>query len=152
MSIYIHQAGLDELETLMQWRMEVLAAVFEMPLEQIIEKHEQANRAYYRKHLSDGSHIAVFARQDQQIVGCAGLCLYEEMPSPDNPTGKCAYFMNVYVRPQWRKKGIAAQMVQSLIDQARALNISKIYLETSEMGRGVYASLGFKEMKDYLKL
>ncbi len=28
--------------------------------------------------------------------------IIEELPSPDNPSGKCAYLMNIYVREAFR--------------------------------------------------
>jgi GNAT superfamily N-acetyltransferase len=74
------------------------------------------------------------------------------MPSPDNPTGKCAYLMNVYVRPKYRGQGYGRQIASWLVDQARQRGITKIYLESSECARMMYRKMGFKEMKDYYKL
>lgn len=68
------------------------------------------------------------------------------------PSGKCAYLMNIYVRPAYRRQHIGTSVVLWLVDQARSLGISKIYLETSEMGRKMYHNLRFEEMKDMLKL
>ena len=74
------------------------------------------------------------------------------MPSPENPSGRCAYLMNIYVRPQYRSRGYGMEIVSWLVNQARALGITKIYLESSECGKRMYQKLGFKEMIDYYKL
>jgi hypothetical protein len=39
-----------------------------------------------------------------------------------------------------------------LINEARTLGIIKIYLESSECVKPLYRQLGFKDMKDYMKL
>ena len=45
---------------------------------------------------------------------------YHEMPSPDNPNGKCACLMNIYARPPFRRQGIGDRIVCWLIGQAAA--------------------------------
>ena len=85
--------------------MEVLHCVFSIPADADTAELRQQNIDYYRKALANDSHIACFAEEDGEIVGCGGLCLYDEMPSPDNPTGHCAYLMNIYVRPEHQGHG-----------------------------------------------
>ena len=81
-----------------------------------------------------------------------GVCIYDEMPSPDNRCGKCAYLMNIYTRPEYRHQGIATRVAEHLIAEAKARKIEKIYLETSADGERMYRRLGFKDMKGYMKL
>ena len=84
LDINIRQASLDDLDLLIQWRMEVLHCVFSIPADADTAGLRQANIGYYRQALTNGSHIACFAEENGEIVGCGGLCLYDEMPSPDN--------------------------------------------------------------------
>ncbi len=37
------------------------------------------------------------------------------MPSPDNPSGRCAYLMNIYVREGYRSEGAGKKIVRYLI-------------------------------------
>ena len=74
------------------------------------------------------------------------------MPSPDNPTGKCAYLMNIYTKPQFRKQGVGEAIIKWLVEQAIKRGISKIYLETSESGKRLYTKFGFVPMQDMMKL
>jgi GNAT superfamily N-acetyltransferase len=136
----------------MQWRMEVLHHVFRVPESEPLTALRNANRKYYREKLADGSHLACFAEENGETVGCGGLCLYQEMPSPDNPSGQCAYLMNVYTREQRRGKGVGSRIVGWLVAEAKKRGITKIYLETSEEGRRLYEKAGFEKMKDYLIL
>lgn len=151
MELTIKQADIDDLDTLMEWRMEVLRDVFSLQNEQYMTDLEKANCSYYQNMLKTGGHIACFAYQ-QEIIGCGGMCIYQEMPSPDNPSGKCAYLMNIYTRPQFRRQGVGEKIVLWLIEQAIQLGITKIYLETSDCGRKLYQKIGFSPMVDYMKL
>ena len=152
MEIQIRQATLQDLDLLMQWRMEVLREVFSIPPAQSVTELEGENRRYYQRELPRGGHIACFAYRGEEIVGCGGVCLYHEMPSPDNPGGTCAYLMNIYARPRFRRQGIGDKIVRWLIGQAKERGVTKIYLETSEKGRPLYREIGFTEMPDMMKL
>lgn len=136
------------LPTLMMWRRMVLRQVFgEEPSARLLVE----NRRYYRKHIADDTHFAVAAKWDGEDAGCGAICLTDELPSPDNPTGRCAYLMNIYVREPFRNLGIAHEIVKRLIEEAKARGCDKIYLETTAAGRPVYHSLGFRDQLDIMK-
>lgn len=156
MKIEIRQLMEKDMEILLTLRMEVLSHVFAEERKNMTiaewEALRDANRHYYRMELERAGHIACIAVVDGEIAGCGGICLYDEMPSPDNPSGLCGYLMNIYTRESYRRKGVAKAVCQWLIQKAKERGAGKIYLETSECGRSLYQSLGFYEMRDYLKL
>lgn len=152
MDITIKQASVKDIEKLMAWRMEVLRHVFTISENEPMQELYRANREYYQTALPSGDHLAVFAETSGTTIGCGGLCLYREMPSPDNPSGKCAYLMNIYTRKQYRGQGIGTAVVRHLINCAKTQGITKIYLEASDCGRALYESIGFRVMRDYMKL
>lgn len=134
--------------TLMHWRRIVLRNVFgEEPSKAIL----LANRRYYIDHIADGTHIAIVASADGTDAGCGAICLGEELPSPDNPSGRCAYLMNIFVREEYRRRGIGGTMVRWLIDKARRNGCDKIYLETTSAGKPVYEKNGFRELPGIMK-
>ena len=140
---------IEDLPTLMMWRQEVLSHVLgQEPSPRLLEE----NRRYYRKHLAEDTHFAIKAEWLGEDAGCGAICLTDELPSPDNPTGKCAYLMNIYVREAFRKHGIAHVIVKLLVEEARIRDCGKIYLETTADGRPVYESLGFRDMPDIMKV
>lgn len=136
------------LPTLMHWRIEVIRNVFgiEPSLRLLV-----ANRQYYRKHIPDGTHYAYVASSDGAECGCGAVCFTDELPSPDNPTGRCAYLMNIYVREAFRNKGIGHAIVHYLIERAKKEGCGKITLETTSEGKTLYESLGFRDMPDIMK-
>ena len=140
---------LEDIEELLKWRREVISNVFG---EEASEELMKRNEDYYRRRVADGTHLAFIAISEGREAGCGAVCLTEELPSPDNPSGKCAYLMNIYVRNAFREKGIAHAMVRHLIREAKDRDCGKIYLETTDAGRPVYASLGFHDLPDMMKL
>lgn len=145
--IDIHE--IKDIESLMNWRSEVINDVFgNEPSAELL----RANRDYYLNHIADGGHVAVIATYDGFEAGCGSICLSDELPSPDNPSGHCAYLMNIYVRKPFRQHGIAHTIVKYLIQASLKHGCGKIYLETTEDGRPVYTSLGFGDMSDMMKL
>lgn len=137
-----------DISRLLRWRSEVIRNVFGVePDRSLIE----ANRAYYAASIAAGTHEAFIAECDGEECGCGAICFSEELPSPDNPTGRCAYLMNIYVRRPFRNKGIAHSIVGHLIEEAEKRGCGKIYLETTADGKPVYTSLGFREMPDMMK-
>lgn len=134
--------------TLMHWRKEVIENVFgTTPSKRLLA----ANRRYYLQHIADGSHIAIVASVDDTDAGCGAICLSDELPSPDNPSGHCAYLMNIYVRKNYRSRGIGRQMVEWLVTKAREMGCGKIYLETTDAAHSLYNSVGFKELPGIMK-
>lgn len=150
--IEIFPAGLSELDELIAWRENVLREIFSLPDITDISGLLRANKEYYRAALTKGTHIACFAKRNGEAVGCGGVCLYREMPSPDNPNGLCAYLMNIYVLPSCRHRQVGRSIVRWLVFQAKQRGCSKIYLETSEAGRNMYRTIGFTEMNDLMTL
>lgn len=64
-----------------------------------------------------------------------------------------AYLSNVWVAPQYRRKGIASTLTRRAIAWAQANGCEVIRLRSSAMGRPVYESVGFTatdEMEIYL--
>ncbi len=151
MEITIRKADGSDLEELLRWREVVLREVFSIPAGEDMAELLAANRAYYQTALETGEHVACFACAGEQTVGCGGVCLYREMPSPDNPGGKCGHLMNIYTVPAMRRQGVGKEVVQWLVQEAKGRGAEKIYLEASEQAYPLYRSLGFQDMKGYLK-
>jgi len=153
MKTEILRAGLEDLSLLMEWRMRVLREVFSIPEGADTILLENANRQYYERHLRDDGYIACFAKNKDtgNVIGCGGVCLYQEMPSPDNPKGFCAYLMNIYTYPVFRGQGVGREIISWLVQQAEQRGVTKIYLETSTSGRSLYQEMGFVDMHGYMQ-
>jgi len=145
-------ANYDDIEILVESRIEVIRNVFKIPPNKDLSHLERASMLYYEQSFSNGEHIACLVFDGGLFVGSGGLCLQREMPSPDNEIGKCGYLMNIYVRKAYRRNNVGSQIVQWLINRAKEQGISKITLEASINGMPLYEHLGFETIPNYMQL
>lgn len=152
MSFLYKNATLNDLEILVQTRIEVLRAANKLPTDTDMTEVEKQSFAYYKKALADQSHIAYLVYDDDKVIGTGGVGFFKVMPTYHNPTGKKAYIMNMYTKPEYRRQGIAYQTLDMLVQDSKALGISAISLEATDMGRPLYEKYGFVKMENEMKL
>jgi ribosomal protein S18 acetylase RimI-like enzyme len=108
-----------------------------------------ATTTYLRSALESGEYIAwlaVTSGKPEQVVAGAGLIVRPMIPRPGIAGGieeREAQVVNVYTEVEWRRRGIAALVMQHLLDFTRANHLHRVSLHASEDGRALYASLGF---------
>ena len=98
--------------------------------------------AYYRAHL-DRDLFCYVTRTGDGIAACAFLLVVEKPPSPAFMTGRTGTVLNVYTRPEYRRRGIARRVMQRLIEDARAMDICTMNLRATDAGYPLYRSVGF---------
>ena len=156
MAIEIRRAKPEDKELLVKWRLEVIEDIFGKYFTGLPKEEYDAivnnTVKYYEMQISSGNHYACFAYDGETPVACGGFVYYQELPSPDNLSGKCAYIMNIYTSFDYRQQRIGSKIVEYLIDEAKALGAEKIYLETSVKGEDMYRRLGFCSMNGYMML
>jgi len=152
MSIVYERATLDRLDFLVTTRVEVLRAANRLDDAADLSRVAEESRAYYLRALRDGSHAGYLAFDGEDFVGAGGVSCYRVMPTCHNPTGRKAYIMNMYVRPAYRRRGIATHILDLLVREARARGIVEITLEATEAGRPLYEKYGFIPMEHEMEL
>lgn len=150
MTLRVCEATLDDLDLLVETRLEVLRSVFSLPEDEDMRELARANRLYYEQSLADKTHKACFVYADEHLAGCGGVCLYTEMPSPENPSGKCGYLMNIHTKPAFRRRGVGALTVHWLVEQARVYGATRITLVATPEGKALYETIGFKHELDFM--
>ena len=121
----------------------------EKPLD---KKHEDLflyySTKFFNEEILTGRFIAYVAEEQDKIIAMSGLSLYSVPPTYDNLNGKVAYLMNMYTRPQYRKKGLGTILLQKAVEYAKENNYSKVILNASEMGRPLYTKYGFTDLEN----
>ena len=101
--------------------------------------------SYYEKHLNKDLMVYV-ARDEMDIVSCAFLLIVEKPMSPSFITGKIGTVLNVYTKPDFRKKGYAKKLITTMLEDAKAEGLSIIELKATEDGYSLYKSVGFEDV------
>ena len=113
---------------------------------------ERATATYLREALPRGDYLAWVAEQHAatppSIVGGAGVQLRPILPRPrpgadELELGPEAIVLNVYVEPEWRRRGVAGALMRAVLDALGERGIRRVVLHASADGRQLYERLGF---------
>lgn len=132
------RATMEDIDELVRTRIIVLRAANKLSDDEDMSVVEEESKAYYRRALETGEHIAYLVYDNGAFVGAGGVSFYQVMPTYHNPTGKKAYIMNMYTAPEYRRQGIAFHTLDLLINDAKKQGVLQIALEATDMGRPLY--------------
>ena len=107
---------------------------------------------YFNSAINDGSFISWVMENDGEIIATSGICFYSLPPNFSNQTGRTAYITNMYTKPEYRRKGIAADLLNMVIDEAKSRGYRVIRLHSSEYGKSIYKKAGFTDSDGYMVL
>lgn len=60
------------------------------------------------------------------------LNLFSRIPYLGNISGREGYILNIYTLPNYRKKGMAGKLVNTIIDYAKENEIKRLWLNSSK--------------------
>jgi len=107
-----------------------------------------------REAMTNGTLYAWLATVEKRVVGGGLIIISPWLSHPYDQQCRRATALNVYVDPEFRRRGIARQIMQTMIDWCRQQGFVHLSLHASEFGRPLYESLGFEpttEMRLKLK-
>lgn len=141
-------ASKNDMELLMQSRLEMLRVVNELPYDYEFSKELIDNsRAYF-----DSDKQTTILAIDKNVIGCATICYIDMMPTFSHPSGKRAHLMNVYTHSKYRRQGIALHMLNEIIEEAKEKGVTEISLDATEMGKPLYKKCNFIESQECMVL
>lgn len=152
MNLIYKKATPEDIDILTESRIEVLKAANNLPGDTDMSEVKRQSRDYYKKALRDNTHIAYLIFDESRFVGTGGVSFFQVMPTYHNPSGKKAYIMNMYTKPEYRRQGIAYKTLDMLIRDTKNRGITAISLEATAMGRPLYEKYGFRKMDNEMEL
>lgn len=146
------KAGIEDLDMLVKTRIQILKVINKLSDDCDMTEFEKETREYYKTALGNNTHTAILVFDGEKFIGAGGIDYYTVMPSYHNPTGKTAFIMNIYTDSQYRRKGIAYEVLDMLVKDAKDRGVENIILDSTKMGRPLYEKYGFKYITDYMEL
>ena len=143
MNLTYKRATIKDIDLLTITRIEVLRAANRLSDDTDLSEVERQSYNYYQKALCDDSHIAYLVFDGTRFVGAGAVSFFQVMPTYHNLSGNKAYIMNMYTRPEYRRRGIAIKILDMLIKESKNRGITAISLEATDMGRPLYEKYGF---------
>jgi GNAT superfamily N-acetyltransferase len=108
--------------------------------EDVLTSIERGSRQHLTTAVRDGSYYGLFAGlEDGMVIGGGGILV---VPWPGTEPRRC-WIQNVYVRPEFRRQGVARQIMRALLDWCRTKGFDSVSLHASTDGRPLYEELGF---------
>lgn len=99
---------------------------------------------YLAKAMPDGSFHAWLALDGNRPVAGGAAIITPWLAHPYDQECQRATILNVYTEPEYRRRGIARQLMQTMIAWCRSQRLARVTLHASEDGRHLYESLGFE--------
>ena len=79
-----------------------------------------------------------------EVAGGGGVLLCSWPANPKDPCTERAVILNVYTEPQFRRQGVARQIMLAILAWIEAQGFKSANLHSSREGRGLYEKLGFE--------
>ena len=111
-----------------------------------------ALRDYYTRHMADESFISWIAEESRRIIATSGISIVEKPPYFGCPSGKIALLSSMFTDVNYRRLGIARELLKKITDEARNKGCSVIQITASDMGVLLYTDFGFEKNSNFMQL
>lgn len=106
---------------------------------------------YYRRHMADGTFVSWLALDQQRIIGTSGMSFVEKPPYFGCPTGRIGLLSSMYTDPEYRRMGIAKELLRRVVEEARAYGCGAVQITASDMGVLLYTDFGFVKNGNFMQ-
>ncbi len=147
MNIIYRKLTENDLETFISMRINQLreeGATDEMDL-------SPALMDYYQRHLAKGTFVSWLAMDGDKIIGTSGMSFVEKPPYFGCPTGRIGLLSSMYTNPDYRRQGIARELLRRVVEEARAYGCGTVQITASDMGVLLYSDFGFVKNKNFMQ-
>lgn len=140
----VEKAEMKDIDLLTELRLAYLQEDYGKLNEDEIEIIRRDLPGYFKRNLNQ-TLFCYLIRDKKEIAACAFLLVIEKPISPAFITGRTGTVLNVYTNPRYRRRGLARQIMESLLLDAIEKNLSVVELKSTEDGYQLYKSVGFAD-------
>ena len=106
---------------------------------------------YYKRHMADGTFVSWLAMDGDKIVGTSGLSFVEKPPYFSCPSGKIGLLSSMFTDPDYRRMGIAKELLSRVVKEARDFGCGTVQITASDMGVLLYTDFGFVKNGNFMQ-
>ena len=106
---------------------------------------------YYDRHMFDGTFVSWLAIDGDRIIGTSGMSFVEKPPYFGCPSGKMGILSSMFTDPEYRRKGIARELLSRVVHEARAYGCGTVQITASDMGVLLYTDFGFVKNGNFMQ-
>ena len=110
-----------------------------------------ALKDFYHRHMADGTFVSWLAMDGDKIIGTSGMSFVEKPPYFTCPSGKLGLLSSMFTDPDYRRMGIAKELLHRVIEEARAYGCGAVHITASNMGVKLYTAYGFKHNENFMQ-
>jgi GNAT superfamily N-acetyltransferase len=110
-----------------------------------------ALKDYYSRHMADGTFVSWLAFDGDKIIGTSGMSFVEKPPYFGCPTGRIGLLSSMYTDPAYRRKKIAKNLLDRVINEAKAYGCGTVQITASDMGVKLYTAYGFVHNGNFMQ-
>jgi GNAT superfamily N-acetyltransferase len=99
---------------------------------------------YLHNAMGSGSFRSWLASYGEEVVAGGAVIISQWPPHPYDLECRRATILNVYTDSEYRRRGIARRLMQTMIEWCRLEGFARVTLHASDDGRHLYESLGFE--------
>jgi len=103
---------------------------------------------YLKKAIPEGSFRSWLACGNGRVVAGGAVVLAPWPAHAYDLECRRATILNVYTEPEYRRRGIARQIMETMIAWCKQQGFARVTLHASEQGRPLYESLGFVDSNE----
>jgi GNAT superfamily N-acetyltransferase len=140
----VREARAKDLEIILHHRRSMFRDMGEGTVEELDRMLEVA-RPWVARALADGSYRHWLAIDPAgRVAGGGGVLLSPWPANPKDPCTERAVILNVYTELEFRRRGVARQVMQAILQWIKARGLRAANLHASDEGRRLYEALGFE--------
>lgn len=110
-----------------------------------------ALKQYYIRHMGDGTFVSWLAFDGDKIIGTSGMSFVEKPPYFGCPSGKIGLLSSMFTDPDYRRKGIAKELLTRVVQDAKEYGCGIVQITASDMGVKLYSNFGFVPNKNFMQ-